>query len=66
MYILMLVTGIFIFLLLYFYVRTDWVFRKRIEMIYKNYDKCKKLPSFNKCVFKYFLVWDINKLVGRK
>jgi len=48
-----------IFFLLF---RNDWVYRKRVYLIFNNPDAYDKLPEYSTMIFKFW-IWDINKFI---
>ena len=46
---------------LYVFFRNSFVYDVSINMIQKDYDKYKRLPSHYQMLFKYFWIWDKDK-----
>lgn len=45
-------------------VRNEWTYRKRVWMIYNDYDNYFKLPSYYSMVLTFW-VWDIRKFIKK-
>jgi hypothetical protein len=41
-------------------IRNDWVYKKRIDLIWTNFSEYKKLPPYDYMIW-HFWIWDIEK-----
>jgi len=55
---------VFAIIIFFFFIRNDWVHRKRTQLIHENFDEYKKLEPYNTMVFRFW-VWDIKKFKRR-
>lgn len=45
---------------IYLMIRNQWVYEQQLFLIHNNIDKA---PSYNEMLFKYFYIWNIDKLI---
>jgi hypothetical protein len=66
----------------FFGVRNEWVFRQRAKLIDAHFSEVfsrldrgdhgpfpewdENLPSYDRMMYRYFWIWDINKMRGRR
>jgi hypothetical protein len=44
--------------------RVEWVYRVRVKMIYDDFERYKRLPSYLSMALQVW-IWDVNKFRGK-
>lgn len=58
--IIMVIFLISIIISIYNLIRIEWVYQQRTKAIYS--DEYDNLPTFNKMLYKYWYIWDVEKI----
>lgn len=58
-----LIIVFFILLCIYALIRNQWVYDTYTELVWTDYEKYKQLPPYQTTMFKYFFIWNIEKLI---
>ena len=53
------------FTVAYFWIRREWVFRKRLCLVLGGLD-LDTVPSFDDMLFRWWWCWDMNSLIKKR
>jgi hypothetical protein len=49
----------------YLIARVHWVFEVRRKLIWADFERFKRLPSYDAMVFKYLFIWSVDGVERR-
>lgn len=49
----------------FFWIRNDWVYRVRVDMICEDFDKFQTLPSYGEMIWMFW-IWDVKKFLPKQ